>query len=174
MHGARFRIRCDHHPLQYLETQPQLSKRQIRLVDALAESDYGIECYKGNWNILSVTLSRPSDLSTTELFTGEESERQATDENIRLNNLSATSIQIDDSVKKSLINDYKSDPAFAEHVAEPKSPFEAREGMLYNDGKLCVPIGKSRQTFMHDAHDSIVAGHLGIDKTIGSIRNRFM
>jgi Integrase zinc binding domain len=25
---------------------------------------------------------------------------------------------------------------------------------------------------MHDAHDSIVAGHLGIDKTIGNIRNR--
>jgi hypothetical protein len=26
---------------------------------------------------------------------------------------------------------------------------------------------------MHDAHDSIVAGHLGIDKTIASNRNRF-
>jgi hypothetical protein len=27
---------------------------------------------------------------------------------------------------------------------------------------------------MHDAHDSIVTGHLGIDKTIASIWNRFM
>jgi Integrase zinc binding domain len=97
---------------------------------------------------------------------------QATYENTRLNNLS-TSIQIDDSVKKSLINDYKSDQAFAEHVAEPETPFEAREGMLYKDGKLCVPIDKLRQTLMHDAHDSIVAGNLGIDKTIASISNRF-
>jgi RNase H-like domain found in reverse transcriptase/Integrase zinc binding domain len=172
LHGARFRIRCDHHPLQYLETKPQLFKRQIRWVDALAEFDYRIEYYKEKWNILSDVLSRPPDLSTTELFTREEIERQATDENIRLNNLSATSIQVDDSVKKALINDYKSDPAFAKHVAEPKSPFEAREGMLYKDGKLGVPIGKLRQTLMHDAHDSIVAGHLGIDKTIASIRNR--
>jgi Integrase zinc binding domain len=45
--------------------------------------------------------------------------------------------------------------------------------MLDKDGKLCVPIGKLRQTLMHDAHDSIVAGHLGIDQTIASIRNRF-
>jgi RNase H-like domain found in reverse transcriptase/Integrase zinc binding domain len=172
-HGARFRIRCDHHPLQYLETKPQLSKRQIRWVDALAKFDYRIEYCKGKWSILSDAMSRPPDLSTTELFTGEENERQATDENIRLNNLSATSIQIDDSVMKSLINDYKSDPAFAEYVAEPKSPFEAREGILYKDGKLCVPIGKLRQTLMHDAHDSIVAGHLRIDKTIATIRNRF-
>jgi Integrase zinc binding domain/RNase H-like domain found in reverse transcriptase len=173
MHGARFRIRCDHHPLQYLETQPQLSKRQIRWVDALAEFDYRIEYYKGKWNILSEALSRSPDLSTTELFTGEENERQEADENIRLKILSATSIQIDASVKIFLANDYKSDPAFAEQVAEPKSPFEAREGMLYKDGKLCEPIGKLRQTLMHDAHDSIVVDHLGIDKTIASIRNRF-
>jgi RNase H-like domain found in reverse transcriptase/Integrase zinc binding domain len=173
LHGAMFRIRCDHHPLQYLETQPQISKRQIRWVDALAEFDYRIEYYKGKWNILSDALSRPPNLSATELFTGEERERQETDENIHLNNLSAASIQIDDSEKKSLINDYKSDPAFAEHVSEPKSPFEARDGMLYKDGKLCVPIGKFRQTLMPDAYDSIVAGHLGIDKMIASIMNRF-
>jgi hypothetical protein len=135
-HNTRFRIRCDHHPLQYLEIQPQLSKRQIRWVDALAEFDYRIEYCKRKWNILSDALSRPSDLSTTELFTGEENERQETDENIRLNSLSATSIQIDDSVKKALTKGYKSDPAFAEHVAEPKWPFEAPEGMLYKHGKL--------------------------------------
>jgi RNase H-like domain found in reverse transcriptase len=85
MHGSRFRIRCDHHPLQYLETQPQLSKRQIRWVDALAEFDHRIEYYKGKWNVLSDALSRPPDLSTMELFTGEENERQATAENIRFN-----------------------------------------------------------------------------------------
>jgi Integrase zinc binding domain len=26
---------------------------------------------------------------------------------------------------------------------------------------------------MHNAHDSVMAGHLGIEKTIASIRNRF-
>jgi hypothetical protein len=45
--------------------------------------------------------------------------------------------------------------------------------MLYKEGKLCVPIGKVRQILIHDVHDSIVAGHLGIDKMIARIRNRF-
>jgi RNase H-like domain found in reverse transcriptase len=49
LNGAMFRIRSDNHPLQYLETQPQLSKRQIRWVDALAAFDYRIECYKEKW-----------------------------------------------------------------------------------------------------------------------------
>jgi hypothetical protein len=84
---------------------------------------------KGNRRF-SVTPCPCRQTSTTELFTGEENERQARDESIRLNSLSATSIQIDDSGKEVLINDYKSDPAFSEHVAEPKSPFVAREGML--------------------------------------------
>jgi hypothetical protein len=65
-----------------------------------------------------------------ELFTGEENGRQATDENIRLNNLTATGIQIDDSVKNALLHDYKSDPEFTEHASELTSLFEAREGML--------------------------------------------
>jgi Integrase zinc binding domain len=72
-------------------------------------------------------------------------------------------------VKNALIHDYTNDPAFSRHIFEPELPFEVREGVLYKEGKLCVPIGKLRHTLMHDAHDSIVAGHLGIDKTIASI-----
>jgi Integrase zinc binding domain len=76
-------------------------------------------------------------------------------------------------VKKSLIHDYKYDPAFSRHILEPELPFEVRGGMLHKDGKLCVPIWKLPQTLMHDAHGRIVAGHLGIEKTIASIRKRF-
>jgi Integrase zinc binding domain len=99
--------------------------------------------------------------------------RQASDENVRLKRLTATGIQIDDSVKNALIHDYTNDPAFSRHILQPELHFEVRGGMIYKDGKLCVPIGKVRQTLMQDAHDSIVAGHLGIDKTIASIRKMF-
>jgi hypothetical protein len=75
------------------------------------------------WNVLSDALSRPPDLSTTELFTGEENARQTTDENIRLSNLTATGMQIDDSAKKALIHDYKNDPAFSRHILESELPF---------------------------------------------------
>jgi hypothetical protein len=85
-------------------------------VDALAEFDYRIEYYKGKWNVLSDALSRPPDLSKTELFTGEEIEWQASDENVRLHTLTATGIQIDHSVRKALIHDYKNDPVLSRHM----------------------------------------------------------
>jgi hypothetical protein len=62
---------------------------------------------------------------------------------------------------------------FSRHILEPELPLEVRGGALYKEGKLCVPIGKLPQTLKHDAHDSIVSGYLGIDKTIASIRKKF-
>jgi hypothetical protein len=40
LHGVSFEIETDHHPFRYLDTQPQLSKQQIRWLDALAEFDF--------------------------------------------------------------------------------------------------------------------------------------
>jgi RNase H-like domain found in reverse transcriptase len=37
LHGSSFVTRTDHHPLHYLQTQPHLSKRQVRWLYALAE-----------------------------------------------------------------------------------------------------------------------------------------
>jgi RNase H-like domain found in reverse transcriptase len=36
LQGSAFVIRTDHHPLRYPDAQPQLSKRQVRWLDALA------------------------------------------------------------------------------------------------------------------------------------------
>jgi RNase H-like domain found in reverse transcriptase len=61
LHGSAFVVRTDHHPLRYLETQPHLSKGQVRWLDALAEYDYKIEYIQGKWNIVADALSRRSD-----------------------------------------------------------------------------------------------------------------
>jgi RNase H-like domain found in reverse transcriptase len=42
LHGVSFEIETDHHTLRYLDTQPQLRKRQIRRLDALAELDFKV------------------------------------------------------------------------------------------------------------------------------------
>jgi hypothetical protein len=39
--------------------------------------------------------------------------------------------------------------------------------------KLVVPQGKLRQALMHDAHDAIVAGHLGFNKAYERLRQGF-
>jgi RNase H-like domain found in reverse transcriptase len=73
LHGSTFTIQTDHHPLRYLDTQPHLSKRQVRWVDALAEYDYAIRYIRGKWNILADTLSRRPD-GKPQLFMGKEEE----------------------------------------------------------------------------------------------------
>jgi hypothetical protein len=35
LHGSRFVIKTDHHPLRYLDTQSNLSKRQMRWMEML-------------------------------------------------------------------------------------------------------------------------------------------
>jgi hypothetical protein len=39
LHGSRFVIKTDHHPLRYLSTQRDLSKRQMRWIETLQEHD---------------------------------------------------------------------------------------------------------------------------------------
>jgi hypothetical protein len=47
LHGSAFVVRTDHNPLRYLQTQPHLSKRQVRWLDALVEYDYTIKYLAG-------------------------------------------------------------------------------------------------------------------------------
>jgi RNase H-like domain found in reverse transcriptase len=58
LHDSAFVIRTDHHPLRYLNSQPHLSKRQARWLDALPEYDYEIKYLSGKWNVLADALSR--------------------------------------------------------------------------------------------------------------------
>jgi RNase H-like domain found in reverse transcriptase len=79
LHGSAFVVRTDHHPLRYFETQPHLSKRQVRWLDALAEYDYKIEYIQGKWNIVADALSHRSDGQPIAFYTGEdEAEDNAT------------------------------------------------------------------------------------------------
>jgi RNase H-like domain found in reverse transcriptase len=70
IHGSRFVKRTDHHPLRYQETQPRLSKRQVRWLDALAEYDYKVEYIQGKWKIVADALSRRSDGQPISFYAG--------------------------------------------------------------------------------------------------------
>jgi RNase H-like domain found in reverse transcriptase len=69
LHGSRFIVRTDHDPLRYLDTQPRLSKCQVRWLDSLEEFDYKIEYIQGKWNIVADALSRRSDGQPISFYT---------------------------------------------------------------------------------------------------------
>jgi RNase H-like domain found in reverse transcriptase len=67
LHGFSFESETDHHPLRYLDTQPQLSKQQIRWLDALAELDFKLRYVRGKYNLVADALSRMHE-STSKSF----------------------------------------------------------------------------------------------------------
>jgi RNase H-like domain found in reverse transcriptase len=103
LHGTSFVVRTDHHPLRYLQTQPNLSKRQVRWLDALAEYDYSIQYLTGKWNVVAEALSRRVS-GNFELYTGEYEEEGACP--LLMGALSISQILPHDDVLSDLVIDY--------------------------------------------------------------------
>jgi hypothetical protein len=100
--GFSFEIETDHHPLHYLDTQPQLSKQQIRSLDALAEFDFKLRYVRGKYNLVADALSLMHASTTKSLFTGEDGEdwmkgaaKVANVNAVRVNALSVSQVQVD-------------------------------------------------------------------------------
>ena len=52
-------------------------------------------------------------------------------------------------------------------------PYQKREGLLYREGKLCVPEGAFRKRLLYDYHDVPSAGHLGPKKTYLRLKDKY-
>ena len=62
--GTRFVIRSDHASLRYLQTQPNLSRRQARTLDFLSSFDFDVVHVPGKRNVVADALSRRPDLAS--------------------------------------------------------------------------------------------------------------
>jgi hypothetical protein len=68
LHGVAFEIETDHHPLRYLDIQPQLAKREIRWPEDLAAFNFELRFVKGKYNLVADALSRMYDSISTKLY----------------------------------------------------------------------------------------------------------
>ena len=58
LHGRKFVVQTDHHPLKFLETQEFLSPRQVRWLERIVQFDFDIVPVKGKSNQVADGLSR--------------------------------------------------------------------------------------------------------------------
>ena len=65
--GRKFIIVSDHHSLKYLQTQPQLSRRQARWLEFLAEFDFEIVHRPVKSNVVADALSRLNNIEVQDL-----------------------------------------------------------------------------------------------------------
>jgi RNase H-like domain found in reverse transcriptase len=120
LHGFSFEIESYHHPLRYLDTQSQLSKKQIRWLDALAEFDFKLRYVRGKYNLVPDALSRMHASTTKSLYTDEDGEDRmkgaaevANVNAVRVNVLSVGQVQVDSAVVKALREDYTKDSIYS-------------------------------------------------------------
>ena len=167
LHGCKFTIHTDHHPLKYLETQEYLSPRQVRWLERLAQFEFKIVPIKGKSNTVADGLSRQK-------FATERDNNTYADELLskvmkKTTFIAAISALVPGTALTSnILNELKEDPEFKEHVENPKGNFRVENELLFFKEKLCIPKGEIRLKLLHDYHATPSAGHLGVNKT----RNR--
>src|SRR5260370_27799658 len=61
LHGSQFTVVTDHRSLQYLQTQPHLSARQVRWSEFLQQFDFVVTYQAGKENHVADALSRRPD-----------------------------------------------------------------------------------------------------------------
>ena len=69
IYGKEFKVITDHQSLRYLQTQPNLSQRQMRWVEFLQQfQPFPIEYQPGKGNVVADALSRRADHALTALY----------------------------------------------------------------------------------------------------------
>jgi hypothetical protein len=150
--GVKSHVYTDHNPLKYLSTQKQLNQRQARMHQALTEFNLHLD-YPGKLNKIADCLSRRPDHAHN---TTEELSSLFTPTSAELIMKIKTSYGRD-SESKNIIDKLNTD----------HSRFQIRDGLLINeDNKIYVPNDQElRELLIREHHDSVVGGHLGMDKT---------
>lgn len=172
LHGRKFTVHTDHNSLKYLNTQQTLSSKQVRWIQKLLEFDFVIRPIKGKSNKVADALSRTSQ--PKELRDGEYPKRLLRGLLDRSFNVNAVSIlQPGANIVRTLQKEYTSDSEFYEQFNNPQLPYLLKNGMLFINGKLCVPKGTFRKQLLHDYHTVPCSGHLGETKTRNRIEHLY-
>ena len=158
MHGARFTIFTDHHPLKYLDEQKTLSRTQARWVEFMQEFDYTLKYIKGKSNIVADAYFR------------KDKEVHMTSSNVVRKLMHLTTIKVSEKMLSQLKYDYESDPFLKEHFKDPYTKIGNR---IYFEKRLCIPCGSLREMVLHENHESIICGHRAFQKTLRLLKRHY-
>lgn len=165
--GSRFRIivQTDHRPLKHLDTQPNLSKRQIRWMQKMAEYDYEIEYCEGKKNIVADALSRRADhVDVSDRADTASSELAAISE--------CKVTDLCEDIKQAYANDAACQRILSGE--DRRVQFRVSQGLIYKGSRIYVPNSAPIKTrILYECHDAPLSGHVGVRRTIDLITRRF-
>ncbi|GBG78754.1 hypothetical protein CBR_g27978 [Chara braunii] len=158
----RFTWITDNNPLTYYKTQDTVSSAIERWMYFIDQFDFTPKHVPGLSNRAADALSRRPDLCA----------------------MTHHAFAFDEELQRYFIRAYKSDPDFGTLYAQlssdhpPASHYRIADGylLLHLRGKdlLCVPRGRRLRTrLLGEYHDSRLAVHFGVNRTIARLRQRF-
>jgi hypothetical protein len=185
LHSCPFTLRVltDHHSLQWLKTQPNLSRRQQRWVELLAEYDFTIEYQEGKKNVVADALSRrpdhrPSKDNTSESTSSSSSSSSSSSPILDVNVLTESIIVSPPDLLARLKASYVNDPHCQSIIKEPLKHHEYTidsDGIIHLDGRTVIPATdiSLKADILHECHDIPTSGHLGSAKTLELVKRQF-
>ena len=157
--GSKILVATDHHSLKFLKGQRTISDRQTRWMETLKDYDLNIEYIPGKTNVVADALSR---------ITMDLNELHLTDRGSDLADL----------LKAAYDKDLKAKELFELASATPLENYRVKAGLLYYSvgemERLYVPNDFDiKKKVLWECHDSPMAGHLGVDKTLELVSRTF-
>jgi hypothetical protein len=170
-----FEIYSDHKNLEYFRTARVLTRRQARWSEHLNSHKYILIHRPGEENGKADALSRRPDL-----IEGGKAAEATAETLLRPLRLWGTTPR-DQGDTPTLLDRIReattTDEALQDRIARLNSPdptndpeqshYETRDGLLYYQGRLCVPNSNAiKISILQIAHDGLTTGHPGREKTL--------
>ena len=174
LEGVEFTIVTDHNPLTYLQTQPNLSRRQVRWSEYLQMFRFRWQYRPGRINVAD-PLSRVQTVAVAAVTRGQT--RTAVPKTVVPPDASLVLPENPDSVaegNRSLTNfqqqvqkGYQIDLGWFDKLSpDEQSKCHEKQGFWWYSDALVIPDSHDlRKQCLHEMHDCPYSGHLGVTKT---------